>query len=206
MNWIKYPTKFGLIVYLVLLTSITFVSLSFAKAPDQSVIDQNPASEIIVKLDKTIDELETIIKLDAAMIQLCKEAPNHPIMRMSNYRFILADYIFEASQIYSEDPFFILATLYSESSLRYKARGKKDEIGLGQQMPRGVASRGCDLSTTRGQVMCTANWLHVCRLLSGGSDAQTIVMYKYGYGVPETLARKLVRKRLEVYESIKPKD
>ena len=86
----------------------------------------------------------------------------------------------------------LISVMYHESSFNSKAIGKLGEIGLGQV--HGLAKRGCDLSTARGQVECSASWLARWKHECPGSDWHNpLVGYASGscHSDSERLHRKI---------------
>lgn len=163
-NWLYYPTAMGGIV---LMTLLVIATLPLLAASDD------------VEAEAIADEIPTLeSQLESVMVHLCRTVPRHVVNRDPAWRKRLVAHIVEASAEYGLDPFLMTVIMFCESSFKMSAVGKLGEVGLGQV--HGLAARGCDLSTERGQVQCTARWLAYARSLCNGSDKQMIARYATG--------------------------
>ncbi len=147
---------------------------------------------------------QAVNDIESTMVRLCRLNPRHKVLRDPQWRNKLAVSIVEAAERYHEDPYLLLTIIWCESTLRPHARGKLGEKGLGQV--HGVAARGCDLGTVKGQLLCTAKWLHYSRTRCNGTDGQALARYATGRTCkPRTGSRlsRLVRRRLRIYKGIK---
>lgn len=112
------------------------------------------------------DTPSLVSQLEGIMVHLCRTVPRHIVNRDPAWRKRLAEHIVEASKDFEIDPYLMTVIMFCESSFKMSAVGKLGEVGLGQV--HGLAAKGCDLETERGQVRCTARWLSYARSFSMG--------------------------------------
>lgn len=122
-----------------------------------------PADNTSVRVTVTARDVAEIAAVDAVIeYLLCADDPYHRLCEYeSKERFSYAIDIVRAAKRYHISPFLLAALIKRESGYNPEAVGKRGEIGL-TQILRGVASEGCDLSTTRGQIECGAKYFRSC--------------------------------------------
>jgi len=124
------------------------------------------------------DTPSLVSQLEGIMVHLCRTVPRHIVNRDPAWRKRLAEHIVEASKDFEIDPYLMTVIMFCESSFKMSAVGKLGEVGLGQV--HGLAAKGCDLETERGQVRCTARWLSYARSFCDVSDKQMVARYATG--------------------------
>lgn len=113
-----------------------------------------------------------------AVAWLVRDTPRCKLARSAEARERMAHEILVASESADLDPWLVLVTAERESSLRQSAYNPTlGERGLMQV--HGKAARGCDLSTSLGQLRCGARWLR-SRIDHCGSVERGIAAYVSG--------------------------
>lgn len=133
---------------------------------------------------------------------LLRKNPNHQLNKNPEERNSFSQEILDQSQKYDIDPYLLTAMIYLESTFRTNATGGIGEQGLSQV--HGIAARGCDLKTPRGQIECGARYLRSridhCGSIRGGLAAYAAGRCKVKPG--EKLFRVVERRlRLAYYLS-----
>jgi hypothetical protein len=100
---------------------------------------------------------QTNCDYNGAVFSLVKNAPARKITRNESYRNELVTTIVSVANKHGIDPMLLITTLYRESSFKLNVTGSLGETGMGQV--HGLARRGCNMKTARGQIDCAASWL-----------------------------------------------
>jgi hypothetical protein len=126
-----------------------------------------------------------------AMLWLTAATPLTRVHKDPEYASEIAAAVVEAEQAQGIPAELLVSVMYHESSFDSAAIGKIGEVGLGQV--HGLAARGCDLTTARGQVQCSAAWLARWRFECSGSDWHNPLV-GYASGACRTDSERLHRK------------
>lgn len=126
------------------------------------------------------------------------------IARDKEKQLELAKIIVEVSNKYSLDPYLYTSMGYHESSFRTYVIGKKGEEGIWQV--HGMAAKGCNLNTLRGQADCGAKWfrnrIDFCGSVEAGLTAYVSRSCRTEKGSP---VHKAVQRRLKFARKLKEK-
>jgi soluble lytic murein transglycosylase-like protein len=95
-----------------------------------------------------------------------------------NRALALVPLVIEAAHKAGIDPLLLAHRVSAESSWRQSVVGDAGERGLVQV--HGVAAKGYDLTTPRGQLEAGAAWLRACLDMCNGDLTQSITAYRVG--------------------------
>lgn len=138
MNW-KY--------WLVGTMAMVMLSPWWAQARARKMVDVPEGALMIA----------TVEQIDVAIAASVKEWPRHRMLRYPEERRHMAEMILDATIYTDVSPLLLVAMIKRESSFDENALGKLGEKGLTQM--KGVAARGCDLTTPEGQLACSVRLL-----------------------------------------------
>lgn len=102
-------------------------------------------------------QIATVEQIDFAIAASVSEWPRHRMLRFPEERRHMAEMISDATIYTDVSPLLMVALVKRESSFDENALGKLGEKGLTQM--KGVAARGCDLTTPEGQLACSVRLL-----------------------------------------------
>lgn len=102
-------------------------------------------------------QIATVEQIDVAIAASVREWPRHRMLQHPEERRHMAEMISDATIYTDVSPLLLVAMIKRESSFDEKAVGKLGELGLTQM--KGVAARGCDLTTPEGQLACSVRLL-----------------------------------------------
>lgn len=162
-NLLFYPTKLGVAVILVVFLALGMPALVWGQDAG---------------LATPSDKNSVVEALADAIRHLLRKNPRHRLRRDPLLARITAGEILDAARATDLDPFLVLSTAYRESTLRTEAYNPgKGEYGIMQC--HGKAAKGCDQTTSRGQILCGASWLR-SRIDHCGSVRAGIAAYVSG--------------------------
>jgi hypothetical protein len=101
--------------------------------------------------------IATVEQIDVAIAASVKEWPRHRMLRYPEERRHMAEMISDATIYTDVSPLLLVSIIKRESSFDENALGQLGEKGLTQM--KGVAARGCDLTTPEGQLACSVRLL-----------------------------------------------
>ena len=149
-----------------------------------------------------IGEAKADCNYDAAVLSLVEGAPARKITKNEEYRAWLVEMIVSISKKYNVDPILMIATLYRESSFKMNVTGRIGEKGMGQV--HGIAKRGCDMKTARGQIDCAARWMHRMNLKCGSVKGM-VSAYLSGRCKPKGKVLAALKRRVHLSNKLKEK-
>lgn len=125
-------------------------------------------------------DFDPVLDVAEVMSDLLRPAPNRPLYKNPEELLVFAEDITWASKARSVPEFLLTVQVFKESSFRTDALAKdRPTYGLGQV--HGVAAKGCNLKTRRGQLDCTAKWLKFCRKRCGTWEGALTAYATTGY-------------------------
>ncbi len=139
-------------------------------------------------------------KTDLAILHLVSDYKPHPANKKAYRKKLVAGFDSAAAK-YELDPLLLVAMSYLESSFKSDVIGfKRGAIGLLQV--HGVAAKGCELKTVKGQIHCGARWLDKGIKRCGSIEAG---LYAYATGKcngKATRAVRAVNKRVKLWKQL----
>lgn len=155
---------------------------------------------ILVFFFSAFVEASPIPKIERAIEHIMKDAPGRELARKPELRRELARDIQAASEARGVPALLILAVAAKESSLKTHAKGELNEIGIMQV--HGLAAKGCDLETQRGQIDCGARYLAKTKRKCG-TWTRAFCAYASGSCYPRTKRTAwVVKNRIRFWERL----